>query len=788
MGWAGKHLSESDRERIARGLFEVDESSSTDEWLNGKCPLHDDKRASFGYNYQEDVFKCHAGCGEGDLVDLYCRVNQLDRREGFKDFKQKFGQDADEDSEPKRAKPKSGKAEPVIPEDIWQRMPSLPPAWLDKLAKVRGWSSEALKRLDVRMQGLRVTKGGGLEEVDPKDARIAIPVRDTGGKLRNIRLYLPGGEPKIFSWGTKKDGFGVARLFPAQPRPDETILLCEGEPDTLCALSKGFNAITQTSKTTRFAKDQEAKFRGRDVVICYDADIPGQDYAGKHAKALQGVAKSIRLLIWPDFMGHLPDGSWPRKHGEDLTDFFVKHGKSPDDLRELIAAAEPFGPPAPSDATSGGPGQFFAMGLGGRISFKPRLLAERVIQDVPLLNDPKTGTLYRWNGRFFEEYAFDQVRHLCLRYLGTEGTQQRVNDAAFQARILSTIPHGRQVNDRDGWVCVRNGMLNLHDLKLEQHAQDYYATYELGVEFDPDSGRKCARWLRYLDMNIQTPKAIAQLQEFFGYCLTRDTRFQKCLLLLGPGEDGKSIALSILREMVGPQNCAAVTFRDLEDQFHRATLYNKLLNISTELGSDALESQYFKAIVSGDPINAAFKHQDAFEFKPFCKLAYATNKLPKVLDNSHGYFRRLLPIGFKRQFFEGDPDRDPDLEGKLKEELSEIFQWSLVGLHRLVRQGRFTDCEETQDLLLDYKRLNNPVLAFAEDRCSLGEGYSVKKDELYDAYREYCRKSGYSSMHKENFFRELYAAVSTLRQARPRVDGKREWRIEGIGLATGLSS
>ncbi len=35
MGWAGKHLPESDRVRIARGLFEVDDSISTEEWLNG---------------------------------------------------------------------------------------------------------------------------------------------------------------------------------------------------------------------------------------------------------------------------------------------------------------------------------------------------------------------------------------------------------------------------------------------------------------------------------------------------------------------------------------------------------------------------------------------------------------------------------------------------------------------------------------------------------------------------------------------------------------------------------
>ncbi|MEG6549517.1 phage tail assembly chaperone [Desulfocurvibacter africanus] len=371
MGWAGKHLSESDRERIARGLFEVDENMSTDEWLNGKCPLHDDQRPSFGYNFKQDVYHCQAGCSpDGDLISLYCQVHQLDAREGFKDFKAKFGQGVDEKQASRPAKPR--KTEQTISEDVWQQMPPLPQAWLEKLAKVRGWSSEALRRMDVRMQGIRQRKDGSLEPVDPREARVAIPVRDTGGKLRNIRLYKPGGDPKIISWAKS---FGSARLFPAQPRPDETILLCEGEPDTLCALSHGFNAITQTSKTNKIPQDQLAKFRGRDVVICYDADGAGQSYASKHAKALADVARSVRLLTWPDFMGRLPDGDWPKDHGEDLTDFFVKQGKGPDNLRELIAQAEPFGPPSPSEADLG-PRQFFAMGLGGRVSFKPRLLAE----------------------------------------------------------------------------------------------------------------------------------------------------------------------------------------------------------------------------------------------------------------------------------------------------------------------------------------------------------------------------------------------------------------------------
>jgi putative DNA primase/helicase len=299
----------------------------------------------------------------------------------------------------------------------------------------------------------------------------------------------------------------------------------------------------------------------------------------------------------------------------------------------------------------------------------------------------------------------------------------------------------------------------------------------LPVSYDPDRGGKCTRFIEYLYETIQTNGPIMQAQEFAGYCLTTSTAFEKCLLLLGPGADGKSTFLKVLRELVGAENCAAVSFPDLEDQFQRSSLYGKLLNISTEVGGRAIESQYFKAITSGDPLNAAFKHRNAFEFCPTCKLAFAANRLPRVLDNSDGYFRRLLPISFKRQFID---DYDPQLFEKLKAELSEIFVWAVEGLQRLWDQKGFTQCDETTRIMIDYRRGNNPVLGYVEDRCSLGDDYETPKREIYRDYREYCGESGFQIMNIENFFRELYAAHQYLKQYRPRVEGDRQYYVKGI--------
>jgi len=776
LGFVLKTLSESRIREIAASLFQVTAVDESRCEMHGLCPIHGEKNPSFSYNFKKDSYHCFSCSAGGDLIQLWCDVNGKDRKEGFREFCETFGIDPGGSSQAGGAAQGGGGGQPSSQnlEAIFEKFPKPTPEWLRKMEEIRGWSPKYIEILDLRLQSHYFNSKTGKVFPARELTRIAIPVRDEKGILRNIRGYQPGAsQNKMISWG--KD-FGSSRLFPARPFSKDLIILCEGEPDTMCALSNGFNAITQTAKLKKWPKGHLEIFKGRDVVIAYDADQPGQTYARFAADSLLPVAKSVRLLEWPDYMRG-ENGAYPENHGQDLTDFFVRHNKKPSDLNELIAQAKPY--VRGEEETPTGYLQFFQRGVNDRLSFKSRLLAERILSDVKLLSDPETGLLYRWNGRIWEIYDEEHIKNACIKHLADESQKSRVEDAVYQVRILSTIPHGRHINDRTEWICVKNGILNMNTFTLVSPDPDFYCTYSLPVEFNPDSSERCRRWEQYLIDSVQTPDAIAQLQEFAGYCLIRTAKYQKCLLLIGPGSDGKSTFLNIMKEMIGTENCAAVSFADLEDQFQRSSLYDKLLNISTEVGAKAMESPFFKAIVSGDPINAAFKHKDVFTFSPHCKLAFASNRLPRVLDNSEGFFRRILPIRFKRQFLE---DNDPNLFDDLMKELSEIFSWSIVGLHRLISQNRFTNCDETRELMMEYRRINNPVLCYVEDRCLIGEENEVPKDQLYTDYKSYCGMNGYSAMNNVNFFRELYVAINNIHQYRPRKGNVRENYLKGIKL------
>lgn len=801
MGIALKHLSESQRASIARSLFKVTSEEKGKGEIHGLCPIHGESNPSFSYNYQKDSYNCFSCGASGDLLKLWQEVKGLGQKEGFKAFCDEYNIELKHSGESRK---QESPAAPELTHEqtveqmarAWEKFPPLPAGIISDMEKKRGWSPSVIEVLDLRFETLRLSKKGELYSVK-EPVKIAIPVRNAAGELINIRLYHPGAkEFKIISFGKST---GKSALFPARPLYDnKTILLCEGESDTICALSHGFNAITQTSKLIQWPKDHLAPFKGRDVVIAYDADAPGQKYARAAAESLKGMAKSVRMLSWPVFMGIDETGAIPAKHGQDLTDYFVRHKKTSADLQELIDNAAPWPPPSveiPAESSTAEPQdgqsvedtndvlQFFDHGVNNRYSFKPRLLAERILADDPLMTDPSTGLVYRWNGQFWEDYDESHLKKKCVMLLRNEAQKSRVEDAVFQAKMLSTMPPGRKINDKMEWINLKSGMLNLENFEVIPHDQNFYFTQMLPIDFNPNSKQRCENFLKYLETNVRTPEVIAQLQEFTGYCLVRHTKYEKALYLLGPGADGKSTYMKILRELVGPENCSAVSFGAIEDQFQRSAMYNRLVNLSAEISAESMESQYFKKIVSGDTLQAAYKHVDTFEFDPYCKLVFAGNMLPRVRDNTDGYFRKLLIVEMKRQFLEDDPDRDPNLFDKLKAELSEIFYWALCGLARLIKQGHFTFADETRDLMQDYRRLNNPVLCYVEEECEVSDGVEVSKKDLYCDYSNYSKRNGYTALNAANFFRELATVFRNMRTYRPGKDNpNRERFVRGIKL------
>lgn len=158
-------------------------------------------------------------------------------------------------------------------------------------------------------------------------------------QLMDIKTYTPGGNPKYRSRSGSMSGLILPYDTWVETPLDRVTLICAGEKDMAVARSHGFNAITLTGGE-RMAPRTPAAFKNRIVAICYDNDDTGIAGAKQLANFLQAYTKSVKVIT-----GFHEICKEPK---EDITDFFVKYGKSKQDLISYIENTE-FFIPDPAD-------------------------------------------------------------------------------------------------------------------------------------------------------------------------------------------------------------------------------------------------------------------------------------------------------------------------------------------------------------------------------------------------------------------------------------------------------
>jgi putative DNA primase/helicase len=248
------------------------------------------------------------------------------------------------------------------------------------------------------------------------------------------------------------------------------------------------------------------------------------------------------------------------------------------------------------------------------------------------------------------------------------------------------------------------------------------------------------------------------LLEFIGLSLTTSTEFERALMLLGNGSNGKSKALTVISEMVGTDHRAAIALDQLDNRFQLAHLDAKLINVMSETseGGDLPDAQ-IKQLISGELITAEHKLRPPFSFRPMAKFWLATNHLPSTRDFSEGVFRRFTVLAFPNKFERGK--QDTDLDAKLRAELPGILNLALMALGEAFDRGTLTEPPSSREILANWRRSSDQVLQFFDEELVDDPGISTPSADIYQAYQEWATRAGVMRKLGRNSLTQRLAAM-----------------------------
>lgn len=191
------------------------------------------------------------------------------------------------------------------------------------------------------------------------------------------------------------------------------------------------------------------------------------------------------------------------------------------------------------------------------------------------------------------------------------------------------------------------------------------------------------------------------LAEWFGYCLTSDTRHHKVLMLVGPPRSGKSTILRVLTALVGAGNVCHPTFGDLGGTFGLEPLLGKTLAIFSDArlskrSDEAAIIEQLLSISGEDSRTVARKFKSSVSGKLRVRFVLTSNELPRLSEASGALANRFVILQTQESYLGREDTR---LTDRLLGELPGVLLWAMEGWKRLRDRGHFVQPDAAKQIL-----------------------------------------------------------------------------------------
>ena len=283
-------------------------------------------------------------------------------------------------------------------------------------------------------------------------------------------------------------------------------------------------------------------------------------------------------------------------------------------------------------------------------------------------------------------------------------------------RYLEIICEEKEKNT-SGLIAFKNGIYNISTDEMLDFNPKYIITNKIPWNYNPNV---------YSDLMDNTLNEFAcndtgtriLIDELIGYILFDKNELGKSFIIIGDKANGKSTFLKLLIHMVGKNNCSALSLDDIvKSRFRVYQVAGKLLNVGDDIGNGYIpEAEILRKLITGDIITAEQKGKNPIEFYCYAKFIFSTNDIPRIKDPTGATARRIIIIPFRNKFDITNANYDPYFLDKIKSKecMEYLIIVGLKGLKRVLKNKRFSETQDTQKLLKEFNKNNNPILEYID--------------------------------------------------------------------------
>jgi len=343
-----------------------------------------------------------------------------------------------------------------------------------------------------------------------------------------------------------------------------------------------------------------------------------------------------------------------------------------------------------------------------------------------------------------------------LLYLGGNVPKKRTRECVYD--VLLNGPNNKiyqeDVPTKRTRANFKNGIVDISgdEPVLIEHTPDEVFFSQIPNNYDDTSS--CELFDKYLT-NTLDEKYHEFIYEWIGYCLFESYELQYILFLHGVPRAGKSTLQRLIDHIVGEHNSSSLSLEQMNNEPHStASLLGKLINNAGEVNYRDLKKGVgtLNQLSGGDSITVNPKYKALLTFVNRARLIFSMNHLPKIYDDSDGFYRRVKRVEYKKEMTQEEMAEYYDPENGLFTDacICAVIHKSVAAYHKLVQQNATdftmkTDVEITHDR---YRTVSDSLSEFLFDCVTIQEKYRIDPDavsfvtnaEIYGVYVSWCEK------------------------------------------------
>ncbi|SEN21022.1 phage/plasmid primase, P4 family [Paenibacillus sp. OV219] len=353
--------------------------------------------------------------------------------------------------------------------------------------------------------------------------------------------------------------------------------------------------------------------------------------------------------------------------------------------------------------------------------------------------------LYMYDGKKYltgEEFTTTIAEHLKgqkIRYI-----DEVINQLEYRIKNIKEPAYGFDIKFNNG--ILRDGRW------IEVNSSDFTPFYvDLEYNEDAEPVEAVENFLTFLTEGDADYRKL--ILETMAHTLITDPEFKRQLakffVWIGNGGNGKGTMLTILRRILGNDNCSSLSPEEMTKESYFTSMRGKLANLGDDIEEKAIDEKQMKAlknISTCDYVSSRELYKQSKQVIVTTSLIFTSNHLLKSFEKGESYQRRVIWC----PMFGTIEKKDPRFISKLTtpEALEYWVKLMVEGYYSLYENAAFTESQKVNDYNAAYHEENNGTLTFireSKDHEVLGK----RPPEVYETYQTWAEENGVNVQSKK---------------------------------------